>query len=204
MGKPTSPQAWSPTPDAFRSLLSWLDQGADSGGERYLEMHRRLVAYFLRKNCLTPDDLADETLTRVSKRLEESDTGIDLPPSQYCYITARYVFLEYRRKAEHKQVPIDEQSRSSAVLEALATPAVQGIDDEQAERLRKLEHCLGCLEAGQQELIREYYLGEQRQKIERRRTMAERMGVSMNALSIRACRIRDKLEACLKASMERT
>jgi hypothetical protein len=34
-------------------------------------MHHRLVAYFDRKNCSSPADLADETLNRVARRLEE-------------------------------------------------------------------------------------------------------------------------------------
>ena len=29
-------------------------------------MRRRLVAYFDRKNCIAPDDLADETMSRVA------------------------------------------------------------------------------------------------------------------------------------------
>ena len=46
---------------ALARLLEWLDEGTDSGGERFLEMRRRLVSYFDRKNCLEADDLADET-----------------------------------------------------------------------------------------------------------------------------------------------
>jgi hypothetical protein len=36
-------------------------------------------------------------------------------------------------------------------------------------------------------------------KIALRRKLAARLGVTMNALSIRACRIRDRLEACVRA-----
>jgi len=54
------------------------------------------------------------------------------------------------------------------------------------------------LEAEDRELIVGYYHGEQRAKINNRRAMAAKLGVSMNALSIRACRIRDKLEACVR------
>jgi hypothetical protein len=44
---------------------------AASGSQRYLEMRHRLVAYFDRKNCISPADLADETLNHVARRLEE-------------------------------------------------------------------------------------------------------------------------------------
>jgi hypothetical protein len=56
-----------------RALLAWLDDGVDSGGQSYLEMRRRLVRYFQRKRCLAPDDLADETLKRVARRLAEPE-----------------------------------------------------------------------------------------------------------------------------------
>ena len=36
---------WVLTQHTFRQFLSWLFEG-DSGGEKYLEMRRRLVAYF--------------------------------------------------------------------------------------------------------------------------------------------------------------
>jgi hypothetical protein len=62
---------WSPTPEAFHRLLTWLDEGADSGGATYVEMRRRLVGYFVRRGCLSPEDLADETLNRAARRLHE-------------------------------------------------------------------------------------------------------------------------------------
>jgi len=70
------------TPEEFQRFLSWLDEGVDSGGERYVEMRRRLVSYFGRKRCLSPDDLADETLTRVARKLEEQGSITDSPPAR--------------------------------------------------------------------------------------------------------------------------
>src|SRR5690242_7847641 len=49
---------WTLNPEAFRQFLSWLDEGVDSNGERYLEMRRRLARYFDRRNCYPPDNLA--------------------------------------------------------------------------------------------------------------------------------------------------
>jgi hypothetical protein len=59
---------WILNPEAFRQFLSWLDGGVDSNGERYLEIRRRHVRYFDRRNCPSPDDLADETLNRVARQ----------------------------------------------------------------------------------------------------------------------------------------
>src|SRR5580698_8149595 len=88
---------WAPTEPAFRRFLDWLSEGHDSKGERYLEMRHRLVRYFDHKQCVAADDLADETLDRVVRRLEEAGTITDATPAHYCYIVAKFVFLEHLR-----------------------------------------------------------------------------------------------------------
>jgi len=193
---------WSPTQSAFRDLLNWLDEGVESSGEKYLEMHRRLVSYFSRKNCLSPDDLADETLTRVLRRLKEDGAIADMPAARYCYITARFVFLEYLRRAEYRQISLDALPGSRYPASSLAAPSEPDAEFKtRAKRLDCLEHCLLKLNPDHRELISEYYHGERQAKIERRRELAARLGLSMNALTIRACRIREKLEACVKTAL---
>jgi DNA-directed RNA polymerase specialized sigma24 family protein len=193
---------WAPTQDAFRLFLQWLDEGVDSSGERYLEMRRRLVLYFDRKNCLSPDDLADETLNRVTRKLEEKGNITGLSPAHYCYVVATFVFLEYLRGSERGHTGFDEPAHS-ALRSSLAAPSQEG--GETREGLHDcLERCLGELPAKDRELILEYYRGEQRAKIEGRSQLAARLGLTMNALSIRACRIRDKLETCLRKRIKET
>jgi DNA-directed RNA polymerase specialized sigma24 family protein len=177
----------------FRRLLEWLDEGVDSGGETYLEIRRRLVGYFVRKNCLSPDDLADETLTRVARRIAEEGTIAEAPPARYCYIVARFVFLESGRRQEHSLVSLDENRAVAASL------SIRALEDDLSEGRRDcLESCLQSLSPDQTDLILEYYCGEGRAKIEHRREIARRLGLTLNALAIRACRIRDRLETCVK------
>jgi DNA-directed RNA polymerase specialized sigma24 family protein len=196
--KPELKKDWAPTQGAFRQFLSWLDEGVDSRGEKYVAMRRRLAAYFDRRNCLSPDELADETLNRVARRLEEEGAISDTPPARYCYIVARFVFLEYVRRTRHESAKLDERSGE------LRSPGARSADPDDAtsqKLLDFLERCLQQLEARDRELILEYYRGEQRTKIECRRQLAVRLGLTMNAVSIRACRLRDKLEGCVKASL---
>jgi DNA-directed RNA polymerase specialized sigma24 family protein len=186
------------SPIAFRQFLSWLDDGADSQGERYLEMRRRLVAYFDRKNCVAPDDLADETLNRVARRLEEEGAITGTAPAQYCYITAKFVFLEYLRGDRHSHTSLSELSPGEADA-VLGAASVASDDVQSKERLSVcLEQCLAKLPSSDRDLILEYYRGEQRTKIESRRGLAANLRLSVNALSIRACRIRNKLELCVR------
>jgi len=195
---------WSLNAGAFRRFLDWLDEGVDSGGERYLEMRRRLVRYFDRRNCSLPDDLADETLNRVARKLEEKGEIVGASPAHYCYIVAKFVFLEFGRRAEHNQTSLDDNPGASRMMVGLAVPSRPDRDALAKEILFDcLDRCLGKLQPEDRELILDYYRGERRAKIERRSKLAGRFGLTMNALSIRACRLRSKLEICVSACAQR-
>lgn len=187
---------WNLSSAAFRKFLEWLDEGADSDGQKYLEMRGRLISYFDRKNCLQPEELADETMNRVARRLEESGEIETETPAKFCYITARFVFLESLRGKEKQNVPLDESLNRKAAAET-------DEKEEKEKMLVCLENCTNKLEAENREIILGYYTGEERVKIENRRAIAARLEISVNALSIRACRIRDKLETCVKKCAEK-
>jgi DNA-directed RNA polymerase specialized sigma24 family protein len=175
-------------------LLAWLDEGGDTGGEAYLQMRRRLVTYFQRKRCLAPDDLADDTLNRVTRRLEEEGSISDGPPARYCYIVAKFVLLEHLRHPDSRRGPnlnLAEQARDPAV--APGEPPIQ------ERMLECLDRCLSALERADRELILEYYRDGRGARIERRRRLAASLQLTANALAIRACRLRDKLERCVSA-----
>ena len=82
-------------------------------------------------------------------------------------------------------------------------PAVKPQPDSAAATREKMLDCLDRslkrLTAEESLLILEYYQGEQQEKIQRRAQIAMLLGVTANALSIRACRIRNKLEALVRA-----
>jgi len=195
--KAGSKRDWALTQDAFERLLGWLGQDSEPGGECYLEMRQRLVLYFDRKNSLSPDELADETLNRVARRLEEEGTIISDAPAHYCYIVARLVFLESLRQRQ-RQEPLNERLSVYSAASVAASPEASEEEKEKEQRWECLEQCIGKLAPNDRELIISYYRGEERAKIENRRDMAAKLGVTMNALSIRACRLRDKLEACMR------
>jgi hypothetical protein len=201
-GYVTGKRGWKLSEQAFQGFLHWLDEGVDSQGHKYLEIRRRLTVYFDRHNCAHPDDLADETLNRVARRIEETGAFDDTPPARYCYITAKYVLLE--RFRESSRIPLSLDALPSVAREAALSSGgvslVSGADSDE-RRLHCLESCLGNLEPQDRELICEYYQGERRWKIENRRQLAMRCGASLNALAIRACRIRGVLENCVRRCM---
>jgi DNA-directed RNA polymerase specialized sigma24 family protein len=180
----------SPSTDTpFSRLLEWLDDGADSRGERYLEIRQRLVAYFDRRNRPAPDVLADETFDRIARTLEDEGHIRVTPPARYCFVVAKYVLLEDVRRAK-RYIPLDE-ARS-------VSPGTRG--DEDADRHRALaclDRCLDRLKPDDRTLIVEYYRDAKKARIDRRRTLASTLGVTMNALGIRTWRLRTSLETCV-------
>jgi len=186
---------------AFARLLEWLDDGIESNGERYLEIRRRLVTYFDRRNRRSAEDLADETLNRVARTLEQSIAIATRPPARYCYVVAKFVLLEDFRR-ERRYAPLDEP-RHIAVARDISV--ADGDPDRALKetRLDCLDRCLEELKPAQRDLIVEYYADARREKIERRRGLAQRLGISMNALGIRAWRIRDSLMACVEGCRQR-
>jgi DNA-directed RNA polymerase specialized sigma24 family protein len=178
-------------------LLAWLDDGADSRGEAYIEMRRRLVAYFDRRNRPFADDLADQTFNRISKTLEQSGSIAVRPPARYCYVVARFVLLEDIRRSR-RYVQVDE-TRDTLPLGPRPVMPTDDRASVQEQRLECLDRCLHQLKPEQRELAIEYYRDAKRERIDRRRSLAERLGITMNALGVRACRIRNTLQTCVGA-----
>ncbi len=183
------------TSTTFTRLLHWLDEGVDSHGERYLEMRRRLVSYFDRRNRPAPDVLADETFDRIARTIETTGRIKVTPPARYCYVVARFVLLEDIRAAR-RSVPFDEARMGGR--QGLS-PALDAGDDPARQALACLGRCLGRLKPEDRELIVEYYRDAKRERIDRRRALAAKFGITMNALGIRAWRLRASLEACVGA-----
>lgn len=181
---------------AFARLLEWLDAGAESHGERYLQMRRRLVVYFERRNRPAPDMLADETFDRIARTLDAGRIRIT-PPARYCYVVARFVLLEDIRRSR-RDVVFDENrppARHRAVPSWTADePATRSLDS--------LEPCLAVLAPEDRDLIIEYYQDTKRRRIDRRRALAQRLGITMNALAIRAWRLRAALESCMASGCD--
>lgn len=177
------------TQSAFDRLLLSLDPNRDRAGEQYEQIRRRLVKFFECRGSSTPEDEADETLTRVGSRLEAGEAIANLPA--YCYGVARFVLLETVR----------DRQRERATLESVAAERPAGEDQEADDRLKYLEQCLATLPAASRELVLSYYQGDHAERIRRRQALAARLEVPMNALRIRVHRLRAAIEACVRSKL---
>ena len=69
--------------------------------------------------------------------------------------------------------------------------------EDQERHLDCLERCIAELPRDSRDLLTTYYDGEKRAKIQNRQKIADRLHIPLNALRLRARRIREKLEVCV-------
>ena len=190
------------TQAVFHRLLNWFneeDSDQDSGAQKYEEMRQKLISYFDRRGCRFPEDLADETLNRVAHKLDEKGSITNVTPAQFCYIKARQVLHEYWRRPEQKEIALEDMPVSDQTdRRTFLSTNLNDERDEQEKWMECLKECLQKLKPQDHELIIKYYYGEERVKIDNRQKLAEELGISSKTLVMRALRIRNRLEDCVK------
>ena len=182
------------TAEGFARLLASLDPDNARAAERYEGLRRTLVRFFQWRGAPSPDEHADETFDRVARRLAEGVAVANI--GGYCYEVARLVALEARKRPD---------LRGAALDPILAAPRAPVADEALLKEVRMacLEECLAGLAAEHRALVREYHLGDPRGRIDRRRDLAERLGLRREALANRAQRVRDMLERCVRDCVRR-
>src|SRR5215510_16416550 len=89
---------WILTQESFDALLDWLDPEREIAGQKYEEIRRRLIKLFACRSCHEPEDLTDETINRVTRKLKEIATEAAGDRVAYFYAVANNVFKEYLRR----------------------------------------------------------------------------------------------------------
>jgi RNA polymerase sigma factor (sigma-70 family) len=184
--------AWILTEEAFSKLLESLDSDRERAGEKYEDLRRTLARFFEWRGTPDPEERVDETLNRVARRLDEGQVINNF--IGYCYGVARLVLMESLKGRERELIPIEDAEPTALVAAEDRGDAAA----EEEQRLGCLEECLRKLPIESQYLIVEYYQDEKRDKIDRRKALAERLGIPRLALGNRAQRLRDKLAQCVK------
>jgi DNA-directed RNA polymerase specialized sigma24 family protein len=178
---------WVLTQESFDALLDWLDPQREKAGQKYEDIRRRLIKIFTCRGCSEPEDLADETINRVTNKLKEIEAGFTGDRARYFYGVANKVHLEYLRRKPDVTLPLPVAN-----------------SDEVEREFKCLETCMDRLTPDNRELVLQYYQEDKKAKIDHRKMLAEHLGIAVNALRIRACRIRATLLECVQNCLERT
>jgi DNA-directed RNA polymerase specialized sigma24 family protein len=183
------------TQDEFNRLLAGLSDDPEEAGRRYEDIRHSLIKLFTWRGCTDAEGLADEVFDRAAARLSESGRAYVGDPAHYCYGIARKLFHEYRRRMK-SHAPLDE-------VAGMTAPAHEVAEDDSELEHECLGLCVGKLDAESRELIMAYYALEKRDKIDARKALAERFGISINNLRVRLYRIRAGLETCIRECKEK-
>lgn len=167
--------------EGFNRFLVWLDPDRELAGQKYENIRLRLTKLFFHRGCFNAEELADETIDRVIKKISQIADDYVGDKASYFFGVAHKVYLESLRKR-----PADPQS---------FTEISAGEDKELHHTC--LDMCLESLDSESRELILEYYSEEKQQKIDLRKEMAVRMGIPLNTLRMRAYRIKTGLYGCI-------
>ena len=183
------------TSQAFIKLLERLGEDEEQAAQKYEDLRHTLIRSFEWRGAPFPEEQADETFNRLARKLEE---GVEIRNiNDYAYTVARLVWLEALKGSDKRGAPLDEiQSEPIA-------PDTSREVAEKEDSLDCLDDCLDALPYASRDLIMEYYVDEKRDRIDRRRDLAERLGLRRDALANRAQRLRDKLEQCVTQCLQK-
>lgn len=174
----------------YGALLVWLSPDPGAAEHEFLRLRNQLIRIFVGRGCSVPEDLTDETIERVALKLPEIAVQYTGDPAPYFYGVARNVHREYLRRP-----------RPSSIEREPRAPA-ETRDESDENHLKCLDRCLDALREDEHDLILDYYRPGQPNKVVWRKTIASRAGLGVNALRIRAFRIRERLFECLTACLQ--
>lgn len=171
--------------EEFDRLLRWLDPDPERAGLTYEKIRWRLVAILASRGCTSSEELADETIDRVARRV------VDIQDS-YVGDKATY-FLGVMNNVHHEFLKRPMMPR-----------LVEIVDDVAAKEQTHLclERCLDKLAPNSRQMIERYYAADKQAKIDLRKRIASEFGISVSTLRLRALRIREKLQACMESCMQ--
>jgi DNA-directed RNA polymerase specialized sigma24 family protein len=171
-------------------LLASLGEQPDRAALRYEELRRRLILFFRLKRPADAEELTDEVMDRLARRVSEGVEILSL--ESYVLGMARFVLRERDGAALRAARALEEAS----YIQQSQQPS--SADDAAQNATAALGRCLQELRAAERSMILRYYGADGPERGALRQTMAKSMGLSINALHNRALRLRNLLERCVQ------
>jgi DNA-directed RNA polymerase specialized sigma24 family protein len=189
---------WVLTREALDALLDYLDADRPNAAKEYEAIRERLIKLFRWRGCLSFEEYADKTIDRVARRIAEGVEIRTTNPYALFYGVAMNLLKEHWRTSERESEALDGLLRSQEPSE----DPEQARGRQEAEQLREdrmqcLRHCMRRLSSENLLLIKKYYAEGGMLDKNQRKQVADEMKISLNALRVRAFRIRSEVEQCV-------
>jgi DNA-directed RNA polymerase specialized sigma24 family protein len=169
----------------FDRLLAWLDNDRERAGLLYEKIRWRLVTILAARGCSLAEELADETIDRVARRVSDIQATYAGDKAIYFLGVMNNVHHEYLRRPPLPRLIEQKQ------------------DVENREQIHLcLDRCVAQLAPYARQLIERYYAADRQAKIDLRKLIAREMGIKTSTLRLRALRIRAKLQTCIESCLD--
>jgi DNA-directed RNA polymerase specialized sigma24 family protein len=169
----------------FDRLLNWLDNDRERAGLLYEKIRWRLVTILAARGCTLAEELADETIDRVARRVSDIQATYAGDKAIYFLGVMNNVHHEYMRRP-----PMPRLIENNEVV-------------EHREQIHLcLDNCLEKLAPYARQLIERYYGADRQAKIDLRKVIARELGIKTSTLRLRALRIREKLQTCIESCLD--
>ena len=174
--------------EALEEILAWLNSDRGIAVNMYVQLRNDLEHLFSLRGCADPEELTDEVLDRVARKVHEVRPTFKGDARHYFHAVAKNVAKE-DFKARKRRVSLED-------VEPLQ-PEINETDEEVAEVEECLQQCLQNLSKEKRELILAYYAREKQAKIDYRNELARQLGISVETLRVRVYRMRVQIGECI-------
>jgi len=172
-------------------MLDWLDPDRERAGEKYELIRAKLMKILERRQCYVAEELADETINRVSHKVKDIAPTYQGDPALYFYGVLKNVYHEWILEVH----PIPNPDP--------VYPPDSNEDSEDHDRVHEcLDECLTKLDPTDREVILRYFEKSKRAKINCRKELAARLGITLNSLRMKVHRINAKLRKCINDCLD--
>jgi len=188
---------------AFDALLAALDDDRDRAGLQYEEIRQRLIRQFQARGSHKSQTHADEVFNRAARRILEGVQIDRANPFGYFHETARFVLLEYQREVEAELLPSEDLEGlpldSNSASEKLS---LLGERLKNEIGLEAFEKCRAEMSESEN-LLKDFYdYGDGADRIERRKLLAEELGVEPGTLRKSVTDLNKRLGKCARKKIE--
>src|SRR5438445_11796793 len=125
--------------DEFDRLLTWLDPDPERAGSMYEKIRWRLIAILAARGCRVPEELADETIDRVARRVADIEATYVGDKAIYFLGVLNNVHHEYLKQPVPRLIEVGDNS------------------DERERTHLCLDNCLEKLAPHSRQIIERYY-----------------------------------------------
>ena len=178
------------TKDNFDKLLRWLNEDRERAAQTYSLIHRKLVVFFTSKQISVAQDLADEAINRVARKIDHLTEDYKGDPAYYFFSVAKKVLLEYLKSPKE-----------------LELSQVQTAPEQEKDVFEDYyEHFYSCMEnlsVENRELIIKYFQKAKQSKIDHHKELMKKLEISPQLLRTKIFRIKNSLRKCIKSNLEK-